>query len=244
MSEKDQNKIISKEFISMELENEESKKETSKDNILSGLSEIAQSNQASTKAQSSLSSISQIEPKEEPEEEDKKEEKVSIIHLEENQISSQINNDESNNSSKPLELDPQYQNDIDECLNGKKDPLAQIQISMDEESEENYLNENNKEYFGDVFDLNPLENNHYDNRNLIPIQPWEKPGIPNKSEPPSKDDEILNEEDFNFDINKPQPHILFEEEEPLPTINYDEIPFDGGNYCINATNYATEYDQG
>ena len=241
MSEKNQKKTISKEFINMEIENEETKKESSKDNLLSGLSEIAQSNQNSTKAQSSLSNISQFEPKEDQKEEEDQKEKVSIIHLEEKQIQCKNTDEESNNS--PVALDPQYQNDIDECLNRPNDSLAQMSIPMEEEPEEINFNENNIEQFEDVYDLNPLENNIYDNRNLIPIQQWERPEFINKKEDSLRDDDKLGGADFNVDSNRPQPLILFEEE-PITTINYDDMPFDGGHNDINATNYATEDDQG
>ena len=248
MSETNKNKkeTISKEFINMEIENEEFKKESKDSNLVSGLSEIAQSNQISTKAQSSLVNEPKINPKEDTKEK-KPEEKISIIHLEEKTIPLKNNNDESNNTSKPL--DPQYQNDIDECLQGKKDLSSQILMPMEEENDENNhtpnpnLHENN-DYFGDDFFENHLENHLFDNRNLIPIQKWERPDNNKIEKIPENEDEKLNEKEFNIENNGPQPHILFEEEEHSTTINYDDIANDDGYYGKKRTNYTTEDDQG
>ena len=239
-----------KEFINMEIENEEFKKESKDSNLVSDLSEIAQSNQISTKAQSSLVNEPKIKTKEDTKEK-KPEEKISIIHFEEKLSPFKINNDESNNT--PKTLDPQYQNDIDECLQGKKDLSAQILMPMEEENDENNhtpnpsLHENN-DYFGDDFFENYLENHLFDNRNLIPIQKWERPDNDNNNNKiekiPEKEDEKLNEEEFNIENNGPQPNILFEEEEHFTTINYDELANDDGHYSKKRTNYTTEDDQG
>ena len=227
MSELNQSENNSKEFF-MEIGRFPSKEEF---------------NQGSTKAQSSLNNISQSESKDE-EEEEKTQKNTSMIFLKEEKII--VKNTEEEIKEQPKAIDPAYQKEVNDYFKEPKNLSDQIPIQMEEESEENNSDKNNEENLEDNSHLNILNNSPYDNRELIPIQPWEKNIFyDNKKESTLIEDEKLNNEEINVEMNRHPPNVpfLYEEENAL-TINYDEMVNEFHNYERYDTNYESEDDQG
>ena len=224
----------------MEIENEESKEELSKKNLFSDYPENKVNNQGSTKDQSSLNNMPKSEPKDEQEEE-KTQKKISMIFLKEEQIIVKSIKEEIN--EQPKALDPAYQKEVNDYFKKQKSLSDQMPMQMEEESEENNSDENNKENLEDNSHLNILNNSPYDNRKLIPIQPWEKNIVnDNREESPLNEEERLNNEGINSEMNN-EP-FLYEEEENALTIYYGEM-FNGfHNHEIYDTDYESKDDQG